>query len=593
MKIDDLLDRLERVRPKSGGGWTARCPAHEDKEPSLSIDQRNDAILLHCFAGCSVDTITQRLGLDLADLFVEPRPLAAASNGVARTIWYDGRDINGEIVARHKRVEQPGKKKRMSWWLPGATEAGLNGLPTNSLALFDITQLPDWPATAPIIIVEGEKAATVLVQAGVPALGTMTGAEGCPSVEMLVALAGRRVILWPDNDKPGEMHMTRLGKRLIEAGVTSIKWFTWIDAGDGGDAADYLAGRSVDQLRTDIAQAYRWPVDQKEEKQPSQPSLPSANGTATKPRRGITAAELQRRQFEPLRWIVEGMVPEGALLIAGRPKSKKSWMALGLAIAVAMNGRAFGSKPVTPGRVLYLDLEGNQRRIQDRMRTILGRETVDWPDRLHIVTAGEWPEGEAALPALADWFDEFPDTTLAIIDVLQDFRPAIKKNENPYDYDRNVLKAINQLAEARHACIIVVHHTRKAKGEYVQDEISGTLGAPSAVATYWVLSRSDDGQHTILTPNGRDLRHDDTLALAWDPLNCIHTIEGKAQAIAISTERQLILKFLADDQPHSPKEIALAIGKTVNAIQLLLIDMLQDGQIDKVGIGKYARIPLT
>jgi hypothetical protein len=301
---------------------------------------------------------------------------------------------------------------------------------------------------------------------------------------------------------------------------------------------------------------------------------------------------LQTKRFKPLRWIVEGMVPEGALLIAGRPKSKKSWLGLGISLAVAMNGRAFGSVPVTPGRVLYLDLEGNQRRIQDRIRTMLGANSQPWPENFHLFTAGEWPSGHDALPALVQWFDDYPDTVLVVIDVLQDFRPPMDKKENPYDYDRNTLKAVNQLAEQRGATIILIHHTRKARGEDAQDEISGTLGAPSAVATYWVLSRADDGKHTILTPNGRDLRHDDKLALIWDPLACMHTIDGTADQAALSHERQAILRALADDRPRAPKEIALMVGKSVGAVQQLLLDMLHAGQVDKVGIGQYARVPL-
>lgn len=589
MRAEALIERLDGVRRKSNGGWLARCPAHEDRQPSLSVDlSASGGIILKCFAGCEVTAIMDALGLGLSDLFDDaptPRsapvavaasaPVAAATNGHhANVTWFDVRDVAGTVLARHRRVDEPGKKKSMNWWLPGASTPGLAGLKLNSLPLFDITLLADWPTDAPILIVEGEKAATSLVAAGIPALGTVTGAAGCPDVEVLTPLAGRTVILWPDNDEPGRLHMERVGRRMVEAGAC-CRWYTWTQAPTGGDADDYLATNTANALQADLALAYRWPTDQMRPK--------SA---------GITAAELQRKQFAPLRWIVEGMVPEGALLIAGRPKSKKSWLALGISLAVAMNGRALGSLPVLGGRVLYLDLEGNQRRIQERIRTILGRESIAWPENFHLFTAGEWPTGEEALPALVQWFRDYPDTTLVVIDVLQDFRPAIKKGENPYDYDRNTLKAVNQLAEANHATVIIIHHTRKMKSEDAADEISGTLGAPSAVATYWVLSRAEDGKHTILTPNGRDLRHDDKLALLWDPLSCLHTIDGTADQVSLSYERQTILRVLADDRPHSPKEIAMAVGKSVGAVQQMMLDMLHAGQVDRVGIGAYARVPL-
>jgi hypothetical protein len=67
--VDELLDRLERVR-KTRRGWTARCPAHEDRNPSLSVAEGDDGrVLLRCWTGCTVDKITAALGLELADLF--------------------------------------------------------------------------------------------------------------------------------------------------------------------------------------------------------------------------------------------------------------------------------------------------------------------------------------------------------------------------------------------------------------------------------------------------------------------------------------------------------------------------------------------
>jgi hypothetical protein len=66
-----LLDRLERVR-KAGKGWSARCPAHEDRTASLSLTEGTDGrALLHCFAGCGVLDVVQAIGLDLADLYPE------------------------------------------------------------------------------------------------------------------------------------------------------------------------------------------------------------------------------------------------------------------------------------------------------------------------------------------------------------------------------------------------------------------------------------------------------------------------------------------------------------------------------------------
>lgn len=68
--IEKVLARLDAVRETGPGKWTARCPAHEDRSPSLSISEAEDGkVLLHCFAGCSFDDIVTAMGLTQADLF--------------------------------------------------------------------------------------------------------------------------------------------------------------------------------------------------------------------------------------------------------------------------------------------------------------------------------------------------------------------------------------------------------------------------------------------------------------------------------------------------------------------------------------------
>ncbi len=67
--IDLILPRLENVRG-SHGRYTARCPAHDDRGPSLAVTEVDDKMLLmHCFAGCDVHDIVQAVGLTISDLF--------------------------------------------------------------------------------------------------------------------------------------------------------------------------------------------------------------------------------------------------------------------------------------------------------------------------------------------------------------------------------------------------------------------------------------------------------------------------------------------------------------------------------------------
>lgn len=84
-RIDALLARLDRVRPAGPNQWTARCPAHEDRSPSLSIRDTGDRILIHCFAGCFAEDVLVAIGLKFADLYPdENRAAREAFNGQKR-----------------------------------------------------------------------------------------------------------------------------------------------------------------------------------------------------------------------------------------------------------------------------------------------------------------------------------------------------------------------------------------------------------------------------------------------------------------------------------------------------------------------------
>lgn len=72
MAINDLLSRLDNVKKTGHGRWVAKCPAHADKSPSLSIREMDDGrILLHDFAGCETEAVLQAVGLTFADLMPE------------------------------------------------------------------------------------------------------------------------------------------------------------------------------------------------------------------------------------------------------------------------------------------------------------------------------------------------------------------------------------------------------------------------------------------------------------------------------------------------------------------------------------------
>jgi len=72
MQPEQFLSRLQKVRPNGKRQWTACCPAHDDRSPSLAIREADDGrLLVYCFGGCGIEDILAAVGLDISDLFPE------------------------------------------------------------------------------------------------------------------------------------------------------------------------------------------------------------------------------------------------------------------------------------------------------------------------------------------------------------------------------------------------------------------------------------------------------------------------------------------------------------------------------------------
>ena len=85
--IDKILHQLSKVRQRQLGQWSARCPAHADKSPSLSVRENPDgAVLINCLAGCDVHDVVAALGLKLSDLFPPREQPAGAPRRIPRLL---------------------------------------------------------------------------------------------------------------------------------------------------------------------------------------------------------------------------------------------------------------------------------------------------------------------------------------------------------------------------------------------------------------------------------------------------------------------------------------------------------------------------
>jgi hypothetical protein len=309
------------------------------------------------------------------------------------------------------------------------------------------------------------------------------------------------------------------------------------------------------------------------------------NSTNSTNREPMTAEKLLGMEMHPVRWIVPDILPEGLTLLVGKPKKGKSWMAMGLAEAVAAGGVAFGTRRVEKGNALYLALEDNTRRLQKRLKKVLAGRSA--PSGMYIETV--WPRlEEGGATALDEWLTKHPEARLVVIDTLAKIRkPA--RGKNVYHEDYSALESLLPMAAKHGVAIVVIHHLRKGEAADPQDEISGSTGLAGGVDGFLILRRVPGSKGPTLYVDGRDIEEPAEYALHWNFNTATWTIEGTAEEVHLSRERQDILLVLNRTvEPMAPKEVAdLLPGAKHNNVKYLMWQMAQDEQLVKVGTGKY------
>ena len=149
------------------------------------------------------------------------------------------------------------------------------------------------------------------------------------------------------------------------------------------------------------------------------------------PLRVISAPDLQRAQLPPVKYLVDGLLPEGTSLLTAASKVGKSWMVLDLGLCIAA-GEPFLGRPTTKTGTLYLALEDSLNRLQNRMDKVLGGKP---PPPLFCFTTEAPKLDDGLLDVLEDHLKKCPDTRLLIVDTLQKVRGQALPREGPYAQD--------------------------------------------------------------------------------------------------------------------------------------------------------------
>lgn len=237
-----ILDRLEGVR-RSGEGWTARCPAHEDHKPSLTVSEGADGrVLLCCQRGCATEDVVAALGLSLSDLFLEEERAGAEERKddhwrVVDTYTYEDADGRPSFqVRRTQGKEFPQYHLEDGEWVKGRgdTPSVLYRLPQVIRAVAE---------GKPILVPEGEKDVQALEKLGFCATCNPGGAGNGRSKwrpEYGEYLRGARVYVLPDNDEPGRRHAESIVNAL-RGQAAEVRMVELSGLPPKGDVSDWIA----------------------------------------------------------------------------------------------------------------------------------------------------------------------------------------------------------------------------------------------------------------------------------------------------------------------------------------------------------------
>lgn len=270
MTLQELLSRFPNYR-SSGGGYQVRCPAHEDQKASLNIKQGDKGILLKCHANCPTPRVVAALGLQMSDLFnedpagrhsrpswrqsspaTEQRPqsvpstrIVAQPKGDRRIVaTYNYRDESGDLLYQVLRYDPKDFRQRR----PDGKGDWIWKLDTTRRVLYRLPELLGAHPDSTIWIVEGEKDVDALRALGFIATCSVGGAGKWRSDDYNLHLAGRDVVVIPDNDQPGIDHAHAI--ELALTGIArSVRVLTLPGIPDKGDVSDWLAIEGNDEDR--------------------------------------------------------------------------------------------------------------------------------------------------------------------------------------------------------------------------------------------------------------------------------------------------------------------------------------------------------
>ncbi len=522
--IQRVLDALRVIghEPKqSGTGWMCRCPAHDDRNPSLSITPGDDGrALLKCHAGCTTESVIEAIGLEMRNLFPEEHPTPHTRHPRPQKVTYSTahqavealerkhgprskawtyHDAQGEPVGVMVRWDtESGKKMRpvsrngAGWFIGGMPEPR---------PLYGLAEL--LKAEGVVYVCEGEKAADAARACGLIATTSPHGSKSAGNADW-TPLAGREVVILPDHDEPGEKYADGVHQLAREAGAASVKIVhlieRWPELPKGGDMADVL------ELTQGDTGAVREAVE--------------ALAKACAPKKLQSAPQcgspvllrMADVQAQKVSWLWAGRLPLGRLsLLVGRPGEGKSFATLDWAARVSTGQDWPDGASCEAGSVLLVSAEDDPG---DTIRPRLDAHNAD-SEQIHMLKGvhaqgkhGNMLEGAftlADIDPLHQALRTIGDVRLIVIDPIGSYMggrvDAHRDNEV-----RAVLAPLAALAQETGAAVVLVAHQRKGAAANPDDMVLGSRAFTGLARSVLHLMRDpDDEDRRFLLPGKMNL----------------------------------------------------------------------------------------
>lgn len=260
----------------------------------------------------------------------------------------------------------------------------------------------------------------------------------------------------------------------------------------------------------------------------------------------VSMSELYENVYRSRPPIIDGLLYPGTYLFVGAPKLGKSFFMAQLAYHIS-TGTSLWNYSVKKGTVLYLALEDDYRRLQERLYRMFGTEGAE--NLYFSISAHQL--GKGLNEQLQGFITERPDTRLIIIDTLQKVR-EIGGDGYSYANDYEIITQLKHFADNSGICLLLVHHTRKQKSDDNFDMISGTNGLLGAADGAFLLQKEKrTGNSATLEISGRDQQDQklylirNTETLSWE----LEKAEKELWKEPPEHVLEAVAKFITNDNP--------------------------------------------